>query len=175
MLPNTPEIFQALAAANADLSTAMHARYMIRRFRSMGILAQYIEDEGEFSHILIPAQDAAFIEIRPTAKEVDGETIHQPLMSWVEYSEPTRTQLREKGKPSGYYRYHGEFTILLDDYDPETGERPMRYGENGLGKLTSFSHGSVDFQQFFFGAIFKVKSDTDYELYPEFRKSRVAL
>ena len=70
MSPNFSDAFSELAAANADLSTAMHARYMIRRFRSMGILAEYIEHKGEFSHIFIPANDGAYLKIRPARIEV---------------------------------------------------------------------------------------------------------
>ena len=175
MLPNIPEAFQELAAANADISTAMHARYMIRRFRSMGILAEYIEHKGEFAYILVPANDGAYLHIRPARIEVDGVTHEQPLLTWTDFSEPLYSHLKQAKKPTGYYRYDAQVTLMIDDYDPEFPDRQTIATEDGPCELAQFNYGSSDFQQFFFGAIFYIKEETGFEVYPAFRKSRVAL
>lgn len=175
MLPNTPELFQEIAAANADLSTAMHARYMIRRFRSMGILAQYIEEKGEFSHIFIPAADGAYLRIRPARIEVDGQPQEQPMLTWIEYPEPLYSHFKDSKRPTGYYRYDAQITIAVDDYDPEFPDRQTIATQDGPCELARFTFGARDFQQFIFGAIFHIKEETGFEVYPEFRKSRVAL
>lgn len=175
MLPNFPEAFKELAEANADISTAMHARYMIRRFRSMGILAEYIEHKGEFSHIFIPANDGAYLKIRPARVEIDGEPQEQPMLTWIEYSEPLYSHFKQAKKPTGYYRYDAQITLEVDDYDPEFPDRETIATEDGPCELARFTFGSRDFQQFIFGAIFYIKEETGFEVYPEFRKSRVAL
>ncbi len=175
MSPNFSDAFSELAAANADLSTAMHARYMIRRFRSMGILAAYIEHKGEFSHIFIPANDGAYLKIRPARVEVDGQQEEQPLLTWIDFPEPLFSLLKDSKKPTGYYRYEAQITLEVDDYDPEYPDRQTIASEDGPCELARFTFGSRDFQQFIFGAIFHIKEETGFEVYPEFRKSRVAL
>ena len=175
MSPNFSDAFSELAAANADLSTAMHARCMIRRFRSMGILAEYIEHKGEFSHIFIPANDGACLKIRPARIEVDGQPQIQPLLTWTDYPEPVFTHMKELRKPTGYYKYNALITLEIDDYDPEYPDRQPMASEDGPCELAPFTFGSRAFQQFIFGAIFYIKEETGFEVYPEFRKSRVAL
>lgn len=175
MLPNTPDAFQELAAANADLSASMHALYMIRRFRSMGIMAEYIQRNGEFSHILVPANDGAYIEIQPNRIQSENGGAQEPMLTWHDYSEPLYSHFKKAGKPTGYYSYRARITLTIDDYDPDFPDRQTIASEDGPCELTSFTFGSSDFQQFFFGAIFSIKEETGFEVYPTFRKSRVAL
>lgn len=178
MLPNTPDTsgtFEALMIGDEALTSSIHATYMLRRFHSMGIMARIIERDGEFSHILIPAADDCIIEIRPNRARGDGFTIYQPMMTWHEYAEPLRAMRAKDGKPTGYYSYSASFTFLIDDYDPEYPDRDCIADDDGPADLGTITHSSGDFQQFFFGAIFAIKESSNFEVYPEFRKSRVAL
>ena len=175
MSPNTSDAFEALMVTDDNLTSAMHATYMLRRFHSMGIMARYIERNGEFSHLLIPAAEDCLIEVRPNRAHKDGVSIYQPMMNWHEYSEPLRALLLEKKKPTGYYSFAAEFTFLIDDYNPEYPDQDCIASEDCPAEIGCFSFSGQNFQEFFFGAIFCVKELSNFEVYPEFRKSRVAL
>ncbi len=175
MQPNTNEAFQELVSANTDLSVSMHAMYMLRRFRSLGILADYIQKDGEFAYLRIPANDGARIEIRPQSTRIGDVTTIQPLMEWNDYPEPVRAILEKAGKPTGFYRYNAQIELIVDDYDPEYPDRQTLGSEDGPCDLANFNFSSRDFQQFIFGAIFHIKEETGFEVYPAFRRSRVAL
>ena len=175
MLPNTSDAFDALMIGNEDLTSSIHATYMLRRFHSLGIKARTVERNGEFSHILVPAADDCIIEIRPNRGRGDGFSIYQPMMTWHEYLEPARSLRLKAKKPTGYYSYSASFTFLIDDYDPDNPDKDSVADEDGPAQIGDFSFGSGDFQQFFFGAIFQVKEISNFEVFPEFRQSRVAL
>lgn len=175
MQPNTQDIFQELVSANTDLATSMHAMYILRRFRSLGILADYIQKDGNFSHLRVPANDGARLEVRPITIYENGVTTVQPLMEWNEYPEAVRAIMEKAGKPTGFYRYNAHFDLIVDDYDPEYPDRQTLASEDGPCELSSFGFSAADFQQFVFGAIFRINEETGFEVYPAFRRSRVAL
>jgi hypothetical protein len=175
LLPNTNDAFQELVSANTDLSVSMHAMYMLRRFRSLGILAEYIQKDGAFAYLRVPANDGARLEIRPHSTRINDVVTTQPLMEWNEYPEPIRAIMEKAGKATGFYRYNAHIELIVDDYDPEYPDRQTLASEDGPCELASFNFGSSDFQQFIFGAIFHIKEETGFEVYPDFRRSRVAL
>ena len=175
MQPKSADPFQEIVEANSSLNLVMHATYMLRRFRSLGILAEYVEKDGQFSHFIVPANDHSFMLIEQDTVTEDESTTALPLMEWQEYPEPARNLFEKMGKPNGYYQYRGKVTLLIDDYDPDFPDRETFAGEDGPQSLISFSFHAQDFQQFIFGAIFHIKTETEFEVYPEFRKSRVAL
>lgn len=175
MLPNTNDAFQELVSANADLSVSMHAMYMLRRLRSLGILAEYVQKDGAFCHIRIPANDGAWLEISPRMTRKHDVMSVEPLMEWNEYPESLRTILEKSGKPTGWYRYNANFELIVDDFDPEFPDRDTLASEDGPCNLANFTYSASDFQQFIFGAIFQIKEETGFEVYPAFRRSRVAL
>lgn len=175
MQPKSTDPFQEIAEANSTLNLVMHATYMLRRFRSLGILAEYVEQDGQFSHFVVPANDYSFLRIeQDVAAEGESSTLI-PLMEWIEYPEPARGLFEQMGKPDGYYQYRAKVTLLIDDYDPDFPDRETFASEDGPQEVISFSYNSKDFQQFLFGAIFHINNETNFEVYPEFRKSRVAL
>lgn len=173
--PNTNDAFQELVSANTDLSVSMHAMYMLRRFRSLGILAEYIQKDGAFAYLRIPASDGARLEIRPLSTRVNDVVTVQPLMEWNEYPEPLRSALQKANKPTGFYRYNAHIEAIVDDYDPEYPDRQCLASEDGPCELADFNFSARDFQQFIFGAIFHIQEETGFEVYPDFRRSRVAL
>lgn len=175
MLPNHKDAFEQLVAANKDVATSMHAMYILRRLRSMGILAEFVQVEGSFSHLYIPANDKSTLIMRTAAMNDNGVVSNLPLMEWVEYPEPFRSQMKELGKATGYYRYQAHFTLIVDDYDPDFPDRQSIADEDGPADLADFTFGASDFQQFVYGAIFHIKDETGFEVYPAMRRSRVAL
>ena len=50
MQPNV-DSFEEIMQANLDLTQALAATYMFRRFLSLGVKCEYVERNGEFSHI----------------------------------------------------------------------------------------------------------------------------
>ena len=175
MQPNTQDAFDQLVSANSDVAVSMHAMYMLRRLRSLGILAEYIQKDGVFSHLRVPANDGARLEIRPQTLRTNDVVTTQPLMQWNEYPESLREFMEKAGKPTGYYRYNAQIELIVDDYDPEYPDRQTLASEDGPCDLANFPYAASDFQQFIFGAIFHIKEETGFEVYPAFRRSRVAL
>lgn len=173
--PNTQNTFQEFAAANADLSTSMHATYMIRRFRSMGILAETVQRDGVFSHIHIPANDDSYLEIYPNPINEDGVISTEPFMTWNQFPKALAERLKKARKATGYYSYNAQFILYVDDHDPEFPDRQTIGSESGPAELARFAFAAGDFQKFIFGAIFKMKEETGFEVYPAIRRSQVAL
>ena len=96
MQRNTSDIFQELVLANSDVATSMHAMYMLRRFRSLGILADYVQKNGDFLHLRIPANDGSHLEIRPITMYENG----------------VATVRKSTAQPAGG---HQELILVVDD------------------------------------------------------------
>lgn len=175
MQPNTQDAFDQLVSANSDLAVSMHAMYMLRRLRSMGILAEYIQKDGVFSHLRVPANDGARLEIRPQTLRINEVVTTQPMMYWNEYPESLREAMEKADKPTGLYRYSAQFELIVVDNDQDYPDHQTLEFEVGEFEFANFPHTASDFQQFIFGAIFHIKASTGIEFYPAFRKSRVAL
>ena len=175
MQPNNQDLFQEFSRENKDVANTMNAMYMLRRFRSMGILAEYIMKDGQFSHFHIPANDDMYLELSLNPINTDGSKEHESLMSWIEYEEPILSYMKDSEKITGYYCYTARFKLVVNDFDPEFPDRETLADEHGPAEIASFRFTAGDFQQFFYGALYFIKDNTGFEVYPSMRKSRVAL
>ena len=143
MQPNTQDAFDQLVSANSDVAVSMHAMYMLRRLRSLGILAEYIQKDGVFSHLRVPANDGARLEIRPQTLRTNDVVTTQPMMQWNEYPESLREFMEKAGKPTGYYRYNAQIELIVDDY--EGGGHRFYCATVAVGsKIFVFGGGSTD-------------------------------
>lgn len=169
MQPNA-NTFEEIINANVDLSQAMYATYMMRRFVSLGIHAQYIQRDGAFSHIKIEAKDHHYLEIRPIVTYDEGIRIEEPMMRWQNFPNEIKKILPET-HPGGFYYYKANFTLFIDEFDPENPEAE----DSGPGEIASIDINCSDFQEFIFGALYAFVEHHNVEVFPKMRRSRVEL
>ena len=172
MQPNS-DIFEEISNANIELSQAMYATYMMRRFASLGIVAQYVQRDGVFSHIKIEAKEDLYIEIRPVVTYEEGTRIEEPMMRWQTFPDKVRKALPES-HPGGFYLYKASFTLFHDDFDPESPENEAAE-HSGPGEIATISVNCADFQEFFFTALYTFAQSYEVEVFPKMRRCRVEL
>ena len=174
MQPNV-DSFEEIMQANLDLTQALAATYMFRRFLSLGVKCEYVERNGEFSHIKLEMKEHHYVEVRPVVTFEDGTRTEEPLMRWEPYPEEIRKFFPES-HPGGYYNYKARFTLFIDDFDPENPDAEGKVADaDGPGEIGTISTNATDFQVLFFSMLYGFLEHHNVELYPEMRRSRVEL
>jgi hypothetical protein len=92
------------------------------------------------------------------------------MMRWESFPEVMRKLLPES-HPGGFYYYKAEFTLFVDEFDPENPETE----DEGPGEIGSITINCSDFQEFFFGALYAFVEQHNVEVFPKMRRSRVEL
>ena len=174
MQPNL-DTFEEMMRANLGLTQALAATYMYRRFLSLGIKTEYVERNGEFSHLKIEAKDHHYIEVSPVVTFEAGTRTEEPLMRWQDFPEQVKQALG-KSHPGGFYYYKASFTLFIDDFDPENPDAEGKVADaDGPGEIGTISTNATDFQVLFFSMLYGFLEHHNVELYPEMRRSRVEL
>ena len=167
--------FEEIMKSNMELTQTLAATYMFRRYLSLGVKCEYIESNGEFSHIKLVAKEHHYIEVRPVVTFEDGSRTEEPLMRWEAYPEEWKKFFPES-HPGGFYYYRARFTLFIDDFDPENPDAEGKIADaDGPAEMGTISTNATDFQVLFFSMLYGFFQHHNVEIYPEMRRSRVEL
>lgn len=174
MQPNL-DSFEEIMMSNLDLTQALAATYMYRRFLSLGVICHYVERDGEFSHIKIEAKDHYYIEVRPVITFEDGVRTEERLMRWEAFAEDLRKMFPES-HPGGFFGYLADFTLFIDDFDPENPDATGKVADaDGPGEIGTVTSNTPDFTEFFYSALYGFALNHNVEVFPKMRRSRVEI
>jgi len=169
------DIFAQIQDENLDLTQAMYATYMLRRFLSLGVKTEYVTFKENFSCLKIHAKEHHYIEVRPVVTVYEGTRTEEPLMKWQAFPDDIK-KLLAADHPGGFYYYKARFTLFIDDFDPENPDAEGKVADaDGPGEIGTITVNSSDFQEFFFSALYAFAEHHNVEVFPKMRRSRVEL
>lgn len=123
--------------------------------------------KGEERWIEIYCNDHYEVHLEPMFDENNAE---MNLAQWYEYPEAAREYSLKFGKGiTGSYFYQGNFSLILNDWDPvreeELGLEPTE--DPGIVEFGSIECKAYNFQEFIELAIFKLSTKFDTNIHPK--------